>query len=268
VSEPRSIYVAKLREEFPDVAHAGDAAFARRGRWGHHFRERIGEAFTGRVVFEVGCNDGGLLARVAARHPGVAFVGLDWKCKAVYDAATRVTERRLRNVSLIRGRAQDVARIFGPGEVAEVWAFHPDPCDKPNELPNRLIAEPFLADVHGVLRDASGTLTLKTDHPGYYQWTLALLGLPEPESFAGARAGAAGGPRVRVRDLMPSDALPAASDTLRRRFEVTALSADYWQDEAMQAHVAGRMFAGEVTAFESRFLKKRQPIYCAEMRKR
>ena len=67
---------------------------------------------------------------------------------------------------------------------------------------------------------------------------------------------------------MPPNALPAANDVVRRLFEVTAHSTDYWGNQTTQAHVAGRMFAGEVTAFESRFLKKRQPIYFVEMRKR
>jgi tRNA (guanine-N7-)-methyltransferase len=268
VSEPRSIYAAKLRDEFPSLACADHAAFARRGAWHNHFRERMGSAFNGRLVFEIGCNDAGLLARVAARHPDVAFVGLDWKCKAIYDAATRVSEMRLRNVALIRGRAQNVGRLFGPGEVDEVWVFHPDPCDKPAELKNRLIAEPFLADVHAVLRDSDSTLTLKTDHPGYYQWTLALLGLPEPALLETARSGAAGAPRVRARDLMQADALPPASPIVRRLFQPAATSADFWNDPVAQRHAAGRIFAGETTAFEVRFVRKRMPIYFLELRKR
>jgi tRNA G46 methylase TrmB len=285
VSAPRSIYAAKLLE-FSDLACAGDAAFDRRRRWHAFFRDRIGPAHTGRLVFEVGCSDADFLSRVAAKHPDTAFVGLDWKCKAIYDAAARVTRLGLPNVALIRGRAQDVLRIFGPGELDEVWVFHPDPCDKPAELRNRLIAEPFLVDVHGVLRDETSTLTLKTDHPGYYQWTLALLGLPEPDSFAAARdatadrrrsrtaplAGDAGPatrvPRVRVRDLMPLDALPRPSDAVRRRFEPAAWSDDFWHDPVALAHAAGRPFADELTRFESRFAKRREPIYFVELRRR
>jgi tRNA G46 methylase TrmB len=118
--------------------------------------------------------------------------------------------------------------------VDEIWLFHPDPCDTAIELNNRLIAEPFLNDVHRVLRDDRSTFSLKTDHAGYYQWTLTLM--PNP--------------------------------TLRRNFEVTINSADYWNDRDAQARTAGCCFSGEVTTYESRFMKKRLPIYFIEIMKK
>lgn len=247
------------------------AGFERHERWSALFRQRIGPTFGGRVVIEVGCNDAQFLTRIAQRYPSVAFIGIDWKFKAIYDAAARVAQLGLKNVVLMRGRAQDVARLFGEREVDEVWVFHPDPCDKPNELKNRLIAEPFLIDVHRVLRDEHSTLTLKTDHPGYYQWTLALLGLTEPEAFRGARLGlatTAGAPRVRVRDLMQEEDLPRVSEAVRDRFEPTVCSVDFWNDPLAIAAASSRMYAGERTAFEARFVKERLPIYMIELRKR
>jgi tRNA G46 methylase TrmB len=270
LASPRSIFAARLAE-FPDLVLDDAAAFERHGRWDAFFRRRIGAPFSRRIIFEVGCNDAQFLTRVASKHPDTAFVGVDWKFKAICDAAERVTQLGLRNVSLIRGRAQDVARVFGDGEVDEVWVFHPDPCDKPNELKNRLIAEPFLIDVHRVLRDERSALTLKTDHPGYLQSTLALLGLAEPQSFAAARAGlppAPGSPRVRAKDLMKPGDVPAASDAVRTRFEPTAVSADFWNDPVAQCHAAERAYGHDRTTFESRFVQKRQPIYYLELGKR
>ena len=76
------------------------------------------------------------------------------------------------------------------------------------------------------------------------------------------------GLRVRVRDLMRRDELPAPSKEVLRRFEVVANSADFWNDPAATAHVAGRPFAGEATTYESRFVKKRLPIYFVDLAKR
>src|SRR5207237_651400 len=115
------------------------------------------------------------------------------------------------------------------------------------------------------------TLTLKTDHPGYYQWTLALLCLPEPEAFRAAGAGlplSQNAPRVRARDLMRAEDLPPASDAVRARFTPAGWSSDFWNDPGISHHVAARLFAGERTAFESRFVRKRRPIYFVELRKR
>ena len=59
------------------------------------------------MIFEVGCSEGDALCETAARFPNTAFVGLDWKDKSLYLAATRVAERGLANVMLLRGRAQE-----------------------------------------------------------------------------------------------------------------------------------------------------------------
>jgi tRNA G46 methylase TrmB len=252
----RSIFADRLRE-FPEFAFGDDEPFQRRGRWTEFFRRRIGPTFGGRIVFEIGCADAAFISRIAAKHPDVGFIGLDWKAKSVYDGARRVSELGSNNVALLRGRAQDVLQILEAGEVDEVWVFHPDPCDRDVELRNRLIAPPFLADVRRILRDRSSVLALKTDHPGYYQWVLGLLGLPEPDWTT---------VRTRTRDLMPAADIPAPSDAIRRDFEVVMNSADYWQDPAALAHTAARAFAGEVTTYESRFLKKRLPIYYVELR--
>ena len=265
----RSVYAEKFRE-VADFAFADGAAFANRGRWREFFGPRIGPAFDGRVILEVGCFDAGFLAKIAAKHPTTAFVGLDWKCKALYDGARQIAEAGLGNVALLRGRAQDVLKSFAEGEVDEIWVFHPDPCDREVELKNRLIAEPFLSDVHRVLRDGTSVLVLKTDHVGYYQWVLGLFGLPEPEWFGerGALAGASRLPRLRAGDMMNSEDIPAPSDVIRDRFEVAIHSGDYWNDAVAIALSAGRCFWGEATLFESRFIKKKQPIYYFEMQKK
>jgi tRNA G46 methylase TrmB len=269
LNPPRSVYAARL-QEFPEIAFAEQAAFQHRGHWAGFFRDRIGPEFDGRVIFEVGCFDASFLTRIAAKHPRTGFVGLDWKCKAVYDGAKRVADLGLRNVALLRGRGQDIRRIFADGEVDEIWVFHPDPCAGKAELKNRLIAEPFLLDVHAVLRNGASTLSVKTDHPGYYQWVLAHFGLPEPKSFRKAREGA-GGPvkgKVRARDLMRPEELPPPSETLLRRCKVLANSSDFWNDAAARKHVLGRRFSRETTLFEQRFLKKRLPIYFFEIGKK
>ena len=226
----RSAYADRLLEHRAFVFSDG-AEFAHRGAWCEFFAGRIEPTFTGGVIFEIGCNDGSLLAGIAAKHPTTAFIGIDWKYRALHTAAERVAAAGLRNVALLHGRGQDVGRIFADEEVDEIWIFHPDPCDKPRELKNRLVAEPFLIDAHRVLRD-QGSLVLKTDHPEYYQWAVSV------------------------------------SDAMSERFEVTARSTDFWQDEPVQFAIAGRCYAGKTTFFENRYRKKRRPIYFLELRKR
>jgi tRNA G46 methylase TrmB len=262
---PRSIYAGRLGE-FPQLAFADHEAFAHRDRWREFFGARIGNAFDQRIIFEIGCSDGDFLSRIAAKFPTTAFIGLDWKFKSLHDAAARVTAMGLQNVALIRGRGQDIGRLFALREVDEIWVFHPDPCDRDVEMKNRLIAEPFLFDAHQVLRDGTSHVCLKTDHPGYYQWTLSLLGLPQPESFGSPCAASA--PRVRTKGLMKPKDLPPSSEAIRERFAVPITSADYWNDAAALAQTLTRDFAGERTVYEARFARKRFPIYYVELQKK
>ena len=230
----RSVFADRLLE-FADFVFSDGRETAHQGRWRDFFGARIGRSFGSRIIVEIGCNDATLLASVAATHPATAFVGIDWKCRALHTAAERVAAAGLRNVALLHGRGQGIRRYFGDGELDEAWLFHPDPCDKPQELPNRLIAEPFLLDVHAVLRPvAESVLIVKTDHRAYYESSLAL----------------------------------AERDAIQRRYTLSATSADFWKDESILRHVAGRAFAGHVTPYEERFRRKRKPIYYFELRRR
>ena len=230
VMRRRSVFADRLLP-FRDFTFSDGAEFERRGAWRGFFASRLGGAFDGRVIFEIGCNDGALLARVAARHPTTGFIGIDWKYRALHTAADRVAAAGLSNVALLHGRAQDITRFFVDDELDEIWLFHPDPCDKPNELRNRLFAKPFLLDAHRALRDGA-TLVLKTDHPDYYQAAI--------------------------------DVSRAVAD----QFIVQATSSDFWNDEDVQRATATRCFAFESTFFETRYRKKRQPIHYLELTKR
>ncbi len=265
----RSIYASKL-SAFSDFVFDDNAAFQHRGDWQAFFTKRIGPAFDGKIIFDVGCADAGHLARIATKYPTAAFVGLDWKYKAVFDGAGRVASEGLKNVILLRGRAQDIRKVFADNEVDEIWVFYPEPCDRDIELRNRLIAEPFLVDVHHVLRDRISRLCLKTDHRGYYQWVLGLFGLPEPAWFSiesDASVIPPGTLRLRRRDLMRRDLIPELSKAIRERFIVRMNSPDLWNDPIALRHIAPRVFSGETTLFEERFLRKRLPIYYFEIAK-
>jgi tRNA (guanine-N7-)-methyltransferase len=226
----RSVYADKLLE-FSGFAFSDGAEFRHRGAWHEFFRSRIGASSDGRIILEIGCNDAALLTRVAERHPATAFMGIDWKCRALHTAAGRIADAGLRNVAFLHGRAQDVRQFFANDELDEVWLFHPDPCDKPNELRNRLFAEPFLLDVHCVMRRGTA-LILKTDHPDYFASSLT------------------------------------ATSSVASKFDLAASSSDFWKDAAARNLAAEKCFAGESSFFESRYLKKRRPIHYLEITKR
>jgi tRNA (guanine-N7-)-methyltransferase len=236
---PRSVYAGRL-SGFHDFAFADSAAFNVRGTWADFFRRRIGGKFDGRVIVEIGCYNAGYLSRIAAKYPNTAFIGMDWKCKAIYDGARAVTALELNNIALLRARAQDIARIFNDGEVEQMWVFFPDPCNAGVELTTRLIDRQFLIDSHRILRDTSSTLSFKSDDLPYYQWVHGLFGGNE---------------------------LAGSGNSIRDRFEITCSSTNFWEDPSAQAHCLPKCFAGEMTTYEGRFVKKRLPIHFVDIRK-
>jgi tRNA G46 methylase TrmB len=268
IDSPRSKYADKLAGS-ADCVFTAELAAAQRGQWRDFFRQRIGPTFDGRIILEVGCWDAIFLSQIASRFPRSGFLGLDWKFKPLYDAGQRISGDGPGNVALIRGRGQDLGGWLGSGEADEVWVFHPDPCDRESELDNRLIRESFLLNIHPLLRP-SGLICMKTDHPGYYQWILSLIGLPEPAWFAASRDPGTPRPvnaRVRARDLVPPERLPPKSSATLERFTVTMNSPNFWHDPAALQYTFERYFSGEVTAFERRFVRKRFPIYYVELQK-
>ena len=256
----RSPYSDKLLA-YRDTVLADGRERGRAGAWHGHFRQQVGPEFDGRVVLEIGCHDGALLCAAARGHPPAAFVGLDWTPRHLVHAAGRVAGLGLRNVALLHARAQDVAAMFAPGELDEVWLFHPEPHD----LANMLFAEPLLLALASCLR-AGGSVCLKTDHPGYFQHALALVGRPEPPDFdlARRRSGIA---RIKVGELVDPATLRPGSRAVMDRFTVALIATDFWADAAVQARVATRAFATGTSRYEDRFRRKRLPIHFLELQR-
>ncbi len=215
-------------ESFSNFVFNNAAAVANRGRWGDFFRDQMGKSFDGRIILDVGCFDASFLIGIARKNPRSAFVGLDWKCKPLCDGAETITGMELKNVSLLRARGSDIAHIFGAGELDEVWVFHPELCAE-EESHSRLLDARFLHDVHATLRDESSVFAFKTDHRDHFDWMVTRCG---------------------------------------QHFVIAMQSNDYWNDSAALADATARLFSGELTKYERRFVKKRRPIYYVEMRKK
>lgn len=263
----RNPYAARL-EEFSSFAFSDQETHKLKGAWRAFFNGRSGLPPV-KLVFEIGCSNGIFLASAAADSPHYAFVGIDWKFKAVYKAARRVANDRLQNVAVLRGLAQDVSKIFGEGEVDEIWIFFPDPWAKTRQLKHRLIQEPFLLEAARVL-NRGGKIQIKTDHPGYFQWILAVMGAPQPELTA---KDLYAGPepekvtystrQVLVRKPVRDAELPEASRRAMEAFSITRSSTDFWR----QMPAPEAPFAKHRTDFELSFLSQRLPVYYCELTK-
>ncbi len=263
MSEHKNPYASKLAE-FPNIAFDETRMHGQRGEWRAVLGRNMGSE-PRRLVFEVGCSNAEFLTSVATANPAIGFVGIDWKFKVLYKGAKRTQDMGLKNVALLRGKAQEIGRIFGDGELDEIWIFFSDPWAKKPQLKHRLIQEPFLLDCARALKPG-GRIYIKTDHPGYFQWMLALWGAPQPalQAYDGPVPDERGmrAKQMLVRKPMDEDQLPKASAAVRARFDIVRQSIDY---ASLSAGQLGTLFGGRDTLFEKGFLAQKLPIFFLEV---
>jgi tRNA (guanine-N(7)-)-methyltransferase len=229
----------------------------------------------GRTILEIGCSNGAFLARIAAAHPLSAFIGLDWKYKLVFKGCEKSEKLGNVNTAFLRARAQECEAIFAPGELDEIWLFFPDPWPKTAQQKHRLFQEAFLKSAAKLLKPG-GHLHIKTDHPGYYQWMLAVMGIDFDEE-AGAKAilplgeGKSRRNRQVLHRTLENKDLPEASKSAAADFEVVARSYDFWADEpALGEKFADQkpLFWSETTLFEALFRKDKLHVFFLSLKKR
>lgn len=146
-----------------------EEAEAHQGRW----RAVFGNDF--QLSVEIGTGYGDFMIEWCRNNPTSNFVGLDHRFKRSFTLAKLLDKQENRNFRYLRARGERLEWIFGESEVNNLFYFFPDPWPKTRHHKKRLFQKPFLDAVHRVLAPG-GTLFVKTDHEGYYEWMLRELG--------------------------------------------------------------------------------------------
>ena len=136
--------------------------------WGKDFFSN-----TNPIVLELACGKGEYTVGLAERYPEKNFIGIDFKGARLWRGAKTVQEKNMKNVAFIRTRVDHLNKIFGPGEISEIWITFPDP--QPGKERKRLTAPLFL-DRYRIFLCPEGILHLKTDDLDFYNYTLGIIG--------------------------------------------------------------------------------------------
>lgn len=120
---------------------------------------------------EIGTGYGEFMIEYCRNNPNDNFVGLDHKFKRSFSLAKQLDKIENKSFRYLRARGERLEFIFGENEVQNIFYFFPDPWPKKRHFKKRLFQKPFLDAVHKVLAPG-GTLFVKTDHDGYYEWML------------------------------------------------------------------------------------------------
>ncbi len=136
-------------------------------------KTRISEAKD--IICELGFGSGMHLLELAERNPDTLHVGFELRYKRTYRCAEKSISRGINNILLVRTFAQDLFPFFEPQSISGVYINFPDPWDKPRWAKHRLVTNEYLTKLLQMLK-SDGFFSFKTDHPGYFNEVVKLLG--------------------------------------------------------------------------------------------
>lgn len=126
------------------------------------------------VEVEIGTGYGEFMMEYSQLNPNKNFIGCDHRFKRSYSVAQKLQKLEHQNFRYLRARGERLEYMFAEGEVESVFYFFPDPWPKTRHHKKRLFQKPFLNACHKILKPG-GTLFVKTDHDGYFEWMLEHL---------------------------------------------------------------------------------------------
>lgn len=145
-----------------------EAAETNVGKWHEQFGNKQP------LEVEIGTGYGEFMLDYCQKNPEINFIGLDHRFKRSFSLAQKLDKLEHKNFRYLRARGERLQFMFDESEVQSVFYFFPDPWPKKRHNKKRLFQKPFLDACHKVLKPG-GTLFVKTDHDGYFDWMLEEL---------------------------------------------------------------------------------------------
>ena len=125
-------------------------------------------------VVEIGAGNGMFIVELAARHPEQVFVAVDVKGDRLQKGAREAEARGLNNVFFVRARADQLGELFTSNSLNAIWLTFSDPFPRKRSAGRRL-THPHFLKTYTELLCADGSLIIKHDNPGFFNWSLEQL---------------------------------------------------------------------------------------------
>jgi tRNA (guanine-N7-)-methyltransferase len=126
-------------------------------------------------ILEIGFGMGETTAEVAHQHPECDYLGVEVHTPGVGSLLARVGKLGLSNVRIIQHDAVEVLQhMIGPGALAGVHVFFPDPWPKKRHHKRRLLQPPFVALLASRMKPGA-LLHVCTDWEDYARQMLEVL---------------------------------------------------------------------------------------------
>lgn len=138
------------------------------GNW----REIFGN--TNPIRIEIGMGKGQFIHALAKLHPQINYVGIEKYSSVLLRAIQKMEEEELPNLKFVRMDAEDILKVFGPGEVDRIYLNFSDPWPKDRHAKRRLPSEAFLRRYDVILKK-DGQLEFKTDNRPLFDFAVEEL---------------------------------------------------------------------------------------------
>lgn len=126
------------------------------------------------LVVEIGAGTADLSIALARRHRDRNYVAVDIKSDRLYTGARIALQDQIPNVAFVRAQLREIAQLFAPRSISELWVTFPDPFPRGKQAKHRLTHPKFLAAYADLLAD-DGILRFKTDNRKLFDWSLEQL---------------------------------------------------------------------------------------------
>ena len=126
------------------------------------------------VHIEIGMGKGRFIHTMAKLHPEINYIGIEKYSSVLLRAIQKMEEEELPNLKFIRMDAEDITKVFGKGEVDQIYLNFSDPWPKDRHAKRRLPSRQFLARYDVILREG-GRLEFKTDNRELFDFAVEEL---------------------------------------------------------------------------------------------
>ncbi len=126
------------------------------------------------IRIEIGMGKGQFIHALAKLHPEVNYVGIEKYSSVLLRAIQKMEEEELPNLRFVRMDAEDILKVFGPGEVDKIYLNFSDPWPKDRHAKRRLPSGAFLKR-YGVILKQDGMLEFKTDNRPLFDFAVEEL---------------------------------------------------------------------------------------------
>ncbi|MGN0401204.1 MAG: tRNA (guanosine(46)-N7)-methyltransferase TrmB [Acetatifactor sp.] len=126
------------------------------------------------IHIEIGMGKGKFIHTMAKEHPEINYVGIEKYSSVLLRAIQKMEQEELPNLKFLRMDAENIDKVFGPGEVDRIYLNFSDPWPKDRHAKRRLPSREFLARYDIILKK-DGWLEFKTDNRELFDFAVEEL---------------------------------------------------------------------------------------------